>query len=941
MASFRLAREHFLTGDYEEAATLYEELTKKPANTVRAACGRSEIDRLLGDYEDGISRLTAIERRGRASADWHACLAALLVEVGRYDEAIEHNRRAVAIDEQHFRAHWQLGQIYETLGRAQDAVRAYQIFDDVMIGDDLPGQLPTLAEDLTYLGQGFLRYSILTRNTNVVRRTRHVLQEVYQDAFDHVDALYWPARLATAELLLEKHSLSEAKGDFELICEQNPRVPDAHVGLGGIALEHWDFEEAEKQAEAALAINPRHVAARVLLADTRMAERRYEDAATVARQALDTNANSIDALSVLAAALLRAGDGLASQETQNRVARINPRPAVLHYVLGAWLSAGRQFADAERHLKRAVEYAPSWPEPRTELGLLYMETGEEAPARKTLEASFKLDGFNNRTFYVLELLDSLESFGRLQTDHFIIKYDEQEDGIVAPYFAEALEEMYGEVCSAYDMEPEKRTIIELFPDHMGFSVRITARPFIATVGACTGRVIALAAPRRESPFGGYNWRTVLRHEFTHTVTLAATENRIPHWMTEGLAVSQEPAPRSWGAKQMLSNAVWRDRLFTLESIDWGFIRPRRPDDRGLAYAQSEWMIEYIVERYQHKAVLDLLRAFHDGLPQADAFARVLKTDTDAFDRHFKTWAARQVEEWGLPVVPVEDVDEITAKLKDDPNNTDLLLRLARAELLKGELDNADETVRQVLKQNKNDTGALEVIGHVLIARMLIETDQSKRREFIDQAEPYVQRLHELEPENATAIKYLGYVEQSREHWGEAIRYLSRYQARFADDPDPYRRLAAIHLRRKDVAGALRQLEPLFRLVDDEPAVACQIASLHLDIGQPDQAARWFRRAIEIDPYDAETHARLAAAYLEAKQYAAAEREYLVVSKLLPKESIGYDGLSRVYSAMGDVDKAAAYQKEAEAIREKMKDEGRRMKEEVPRSDSTETSTPGG
>jgi tetratricopeptide (TPR) repeat protein len=925
-ASFALAREQLLKGEYDKAAKLYEELGRRPGEAVRAACGRSRVDLELGNYPGGIARLTALAEHGRSSADWHARLAALLSEIGRYEEAARHNRRALSIDDEHIEARWQLGQIYENSGRAEAAVRTYEPFEDAMTF----GSLPDSAEALTYLGRGFLRFTTLTGHPNIVRRTKHVLREVYQEAFDYADALYWPARLAAAELLLEKHSLHEAKRDFKRICEQNPRAAAAHVGLGEIALEQWDFEEAEKQAEAALKINPYQVAARVLLAAVRMTERRYEDAAAVARQALETNPNSIEALGVLAAAQLRAGDKLASQDTQARALKINPKPSVMHHVLGVWLAAGRQFADARQHFAKAIEFAPTWPEPHTELGLLYMETGDEASARRVLEVSFALDSFNSRTFHVLDLLDRLETFARLSTEHFIIKYDEKQDAVVAPRFAEALEDMYDEVCDDFGFRPAKPTIIELFPDHLGFSVRITARPFIATVGACTGRVIALAAPRPESPFSRYNWKTVLRHEFAHTVTLGATENRIPHWMTEGLAVYEEsprlrfglvlePSPRSWGAKNLLSAAVRRDRLFTLETIDWGFVRPRHPGDRGQAYAQSEWMIEYIIERYGTEAIGRFLKAFRDGANQAAAFKLVLKTDQATFDRDFKTWAAGQVAKWDLPTLPVAEPDEIEAQLEEKPDDADLLARLALAELLDGERDAAEKAARQALDLNKNHVPALEALSHVLISGMLSEKEEAKRQALIDDVEPILRRLYDLDPENPAAIKYLGYVEQSREQWREAIQYLSRYQHRFPEDPDPYRRLAAIHLRREATDKALRQLEALSRLVNDEPAVARQIAMIYLDRAQPDQVAHWLNRAIESDPYDVDTHTALADAYREMRQFSLAQREYQVVCRLLPDEAIGYDGLSRVFRSLGNLEEAAAYQRKAEALRGKRAD----------------------
>ena len=74
-----------------------ELLGKMPKDAVRAACGRSVVDLQLGDYQAGIARLSALEQPGRSFAQWHVCLAAHLAEVGRYESAMDHNRRALAI----------------------------------------------------------------------------------------------------------------------------------------------------------------------------------------------------------------------------------------------------------------------------------------------------------------------------------------------------------------------------------------------------------------------------------------------------------------------------------------------------------------------------------------------------------------------------------------------------------------------------------------------------------------------------------------------------------------------------------------------------------------------------------------------------------------------------------------------------------------------------
>jgi tetratricopeptide (TPR) repeat protein len=587
------------------------------------------------------------------------------------------------------------------------------------------------------------------------------------------------------------------------------------------------------------------------------------------------------------------------------VLKINPRPAVMHYVMGVWLDADRRFPEARQHLDKAIEYAPAWPAPRVELGRLFMEIGEDSLARKTLDEAFELDTFDASTHSILSLLDTLEKFARLETEHFVIKYDDQADGIIAPYFAESLEAMYPAVCRDFGAVLDHRTIIEVFPDHMGFSLRTAGRPFIATVGACTGRVITLSAPRRTaSVFGRFDWVDVLRHEFTHTVTMAVTDNRIPHWFTEGLAVREERPGQSWALKHTLSEVVRDDRLFTMETIDWGFVRPREPGDRGLAYAQSEWMVEYIVERSGERAIVDLLGLLREGKTQEQAFTQVLKCSTTQFDGEFKKWAAEQVARWNLPMPAHEDSDDIEAKLADAPDDPALLARLANAQMFDGDFRDAEETAQRVLEADENNKPALGVLCHMLIGRMLGEQDEGQREELTNKAEPYLRRLIEIDPENPSAIKYLGYVEQSRGNWSAAVQWLTRYQKMFPDDPDSYRRLAAIYFEQEDTDRAKKQLELLYPLAGDEPSLPRRIAEIYGDRQQPAEAATWLRRVLESDLYDVAAHKTLGEDFLTLNRPIEAEREFQSMCRLAPDDSAGYAGLVKVYEATGDAEKAA-------------------------------------
>lgn len=908
----RTARECLLRGNYERAATLYDEMGKKEADAVTAACGWAEVARQTGRYSAGIERLAKVKAGGERVPAWHTVLAELLAETGEYEKAIEHLQAALRIDESCHPARLRLGELQELLGRTSAARDTYQAFEDVMTGTTLPDR----AEDLTAVGRGFYRYSTLTRHSDLVERTRHVLTEVFQESFEFVDSLYWPARLAAAELLLEKHQAAEAKEDFSAVLRQNARAADAMVGLGAIALEDWGFDDVQRQVDAALAVNPSHVGARVLLARMRMTERKYGEAAEAATAALKTNPNSIEALSVLAAATLRQGDGAASKAAEERVRKLNSQPAMLHQEIGVWLSAGRQYDDAEVHFKKAMEYAPTWSEPPTSLGQLYMETGEEDAARKTLEGAFALDSFNRHTHNVLELLDVLDKFARIETEHFIIKYDAKADAVVIPYLADSLEASYADVCKVFDFHPAKKTIIEMFPDHMGFSVRITGRPFIATVGACTGRVIAFTAPRGRPPFGRFNWSSVLRHEFTHTVTLGVTENRIPHWMTEGLAVHEEPHPRRWDVKLMLCTAYRTGGLFDLNSIDWGFMRPRKANDRQLAYAQSEWMVEYIEGRWGPKAITDLLRAFRERKTQAQAFGDVLKIEPAAFSKEFLAWAGKQIEKWGLPTDSVADPVELLEQFEEKEDDAGLAAKVAESFLVHEEGEQAQKYAEKALKLNEKEATALRVMCRCLYAAWAAEADEETKVTLGEKLHDHAKKLLAEKPDDAIAARVMGAVLQSRNQGAEAAEWYAKYQKRFPEDPETVRRIAGINLSEDKEDVALTHLERLSELVEEESAVMAQIAEIYLDHKQPAAAARWFRKALHVDPYDPETHVNLAEALLAAGDVAGAEKEFETVCRLQPRERIGYDGLSRVYKALGKPEKAAEYAARAEAADQK-------------------------
>ena len=296
------------------------------------------------------------------------------------------------------------------------------------------------------------------------------------------------------------------------------------------------------------------------------------------------------------------------------------------------------------------------------------------------------------------------------------------------------------------------------------------------------------------------------------------------------------------------------------------------------------MMQYAVERFGYPVVARLLTDFRDGKDQPTAFRHVLGISTEQFNSDFKNWAKKQVDAWGIRHTPDEEPNEVQALVEKDPDNPTLLARLAMAQLRDGDADAARKTAARSLELNNDEVLAIEVLAGIQVSRLVQAKEKAVQTALAHQTEPYLRRLLKLDGQHPQATLYLGTVKQSLEEYPQAIELFTRYQRRFPDDPESYRHLAGIYFLQGRRAEALKQLEQLARLSEDEAPVCKQIAGLYFDSQQLDVAARWFRRAIEINPYDASIHREYREVLLKLGQSDAAEREKEALTKLNPDDA---------------------------------------------------------
>ena len=595
--------------------------------------------------------------------------AGLLAAVGKPAEAVALLREHVRAHPDSIRGHYELGRIAELIDDHDAAQAAYAWFvappqsyldrwrgqgEKLFDGD------PNGAANATVVGLALDRWAVLNNGYETDPSLNDTVLNIFVTAYDVIDRDYWPAHIAAGRYYLSHDDAHHAEEEFHKALTGNPRSIEALSLLGGVAVSHYDFNNGDGIVAAIRDVDATAVAADLLESRNLLQQRQPRQAATVVGHVLAKQPHHLEAMGLLAATeALQLHD----DETKRLLAevdKVSPTDARAYLEVADQLGAMRQYPRAAAMYQVAIDRAGWWNEPRNGQGLLFTQSGDEAAARTALQAAHNIDPFNVETTNYLRLLDDLDTYGTRESAHFIVRYDAKKDPIIPEYFNDYLEHVYADITSEYKTEPAQKTVIEVFPTHDMFSVRTTGSPWIGTVGASTGRIIALDPPRSgENTQGAFNWSQVLRHEFTHTVTLAATDNRISHWFTEGLAVYQEKSPPQWTWVFMLYHAVTKNELFDMDQLTWAFVRPKKPQDRQLAYAESFWVCTYIEQTYGHDAILKMLAQEKAGLLQPDVFVKVLGRTQDQFFTEFCAWTRLQVAHWGYDAESTKKYQSLT------------------------------------------------------------------------------------------------------------------------------------------------------------------------------------------------------------------------------------------------------------------------------------------
>lgn len=885
---FATAQRELQVGEYDSAAGQFRELITDAAGKdellVAASLGLSRSLAERGRYDEAIMVLERAAGLVRDAADVWAALAGLHLQIGDETKAKREVRRALDLDSQHLPALAVNARLLTEAGQIELATSEYRAFVRIY-----NRRQPTDWQTLLTIGEGAAVYA---RWESVSQVFRFVVNTLCPDALtDNPDC--WQAYVLSGNLLLEKYNQGQALPEFHAALKINPQSADALVAMARAGLQDANFDLANEFADRALKVNPRHLPSLLVKAQIHIFAEDEDRANDWLQRAVESNPQHQEVLGFLAAlevlktsaeitpesldALLKSDSELSATGDDSKLIKIwkdlrarNPRPGSFLETAGSILESRRKYDHAEVFFRQAVELMPQLSGPQTSLGMLYMRTGRISEAEEILNAAFAADPFHVRVSNMRKVLGVLKSYDALASEHFVVRSAASEQ-LLAKVVSEYLEEIYPELTARYGYEPPVRSQFEIYsaakdqPGHAWFSARMTGLPWFQTVGASTGKIVALTSPNESEQ--KFNWKRVIRHEFVHVLTLQKTNFNIPHWFTEAISVTEENVemPVKWLV--LLQQRHADNTLFDLSNINQGFQKPQGPDDWLLAYCQSALYAEFMLERFGEDALPKLLDAYQATNVTAEALKIAFGVSLTEFEQGYREFLEGQVRRIRLGKSPDRPgIKEAEQRVQAAPEDAAAQAELAL--LLVERLGFHEPVVAQV--QAAFSLDPQQSLAAALMASYLLSVGKtSDALQILENASIASTQEPVFLKVQAQAFAADGRLEDAEEVLRLAIK-------RFPLETSFWRELLELFDNvgpEVDVAKVCEILEHLAAADYDDIPTRKRLARLKFAANHYHEAIRWAQEGIAVDVLDAQMHRILARSLSETSQTLQAIREY--------------------------------------------------------------------
>ena len=193
-----------------------------------------------------------------------------------------------------------------------------------------------------------------------------------------------------------------------------------------------------------------------------------------------------------------------------------------------------------------------------------------------------------------------------------------------------------------------------------------------------------------------------------------------------MSVFEEHKARpGWGDDWNIGHikAFSEDKWFKISEIDNGFLRPKRPEDIGLAYFEASQICHFIEDKYGFDAILGMLKGYKEKKKTPEILLGVLKLSEPDFDREFNAYVRGKIDKyvkalepsWKNKELAQLPKEEVLKQVETQPDNFSLNVRAGFQLFSEEKYDQAIKYLKRSIELFPYQTGqgnAYEVLAEI-------------------------------------------------------------------------------------------------------------------------------------------------------------------------------------------------------------------------------------
>jgi tetratricopeptide (TPR) repeat protein len=670
-----------------------------------------------------------------------------------------------------------------------------------------------------------------------------------------------------ARTFLARYAVGEAEVSVKDALKIDPRDPDAHALYARVHYEQSDTAAALAEVDKALAENPRHEEALAVRAELLIDDGIYDAANRDLARALEVAPQSPRLHALRAASAFLADDRKTYEQERKRTLAINPRYADLYVTVAEAAVKQHRYLEAIALDEQALALDPEHWGALASLGTNWLRLGDDRKGLAALEKAWKGDRFNVRTYNILNLFDDVvgKRFGFTDAAPFRLRVARDDGKLVARQVLPVLRRAWDSYKARYGFVPEGPIAVEMYADPQQYAVRTVGLPGLGALGVCFGKVITAMEPGS----GRFSWAMVLSHELAHVFAIQLSRSRVPRWFTEGLSEWETAQARpEWrrAGDADLARALAAGGLRSLGELNLSFTRARSLEEMVAAYYHSYVAVDFLAARFGFPKLVEMLKLWGQGRPTPEVLEKVTGMPLARLDAELRAHIEKRVARYRGQLAIAGDLldgEALEKQVKAAPGDGSAWARLGLARLAARDLEGAQAAEKKAAAAAPDGRDLWVLRGELAMARRDARAALGAYEKVLASgADGYDLRMR------------LG---AAAEHAGDLDRALAEYARAAALDPqkgEPLEERAELLEKRHDQVGAQAALEQLCALDPNAGAAARKLAVAFAARSEWTKALRYGTRALEVDPFDADTH-ELVARTQEAlghKKEAAESRE---------------------------------------------------------------------